>query len=368
MVSYIPTLKEYFAALRLADIWEREGNSVLKPLLDDPRWTEAILLTAGHFGEFSQYQATRFVRMILEAHSEHEDVLHRDLLLTAQCLVDDVRLDADLRRAILSELIKIYFASNSPHTLREDIRKVFGRLSGTFAGVSLLKVLTQRLTIPKSEDCRLTAAAALGQMGQAAATPEVVAALLRLLSDPVRAIRRAAVAVSGQMSQAAATPEVFAALLGLLPDPAGTVRRAAAAALGQMGQAAATPEVVAALLKLLSDPEEAVRRAAAAALGRTGQAAATPEVFAALLRLLSDPAGTIRWAAVAAWLQISHAPATPEVVAALLRLLSDPARAVRRAAARTLAQMGQAAATPEVLSTSIGLLFDPGGPRAKRRR
>ena len=51
------TFEEYFAALRLADIWEREGNSVLKPLLDDPRWTEAILLTAGHFGEFSRYPA-----------------------------------------------------------------------------------------------------------------------------------------------------------------------------------------------------------------------------------------------------------------------------------------------------------------------
>jgi HEAT repeats/NACHT domain len=228
------TFEEYFAALRLADIWERAGNSVLKPLLDDPRWTESILLTAGHFGEFSQYQATRFVRMILEAHSEHEDVLHRDLLLAAQCLADDVRLDADLRRAILSQLIKIYFSSNSPRTLREDIRKVFARLSGTFAGVSLLKGLTQRLTIPKSEVCRLTAAAALGQMGQAAATPEVLAALLKLLSDPEEAVRRAAAAALEQMGQVVASLEALSALYRLLTDHDRNVHAVAEWALRKM--------------------------------------------------------------------------------------------------------------------------------------
>jgi hypothetical protein len=36
------------------------------------RWNEIVLLTAGHLGEFSPYQATRFIRTILEMKSEYE--------------------------------------------------------------------------------------------------------------------------------------------------------------------------------------------------------------------------------------------------------------------------------------------------------
>jgi predicted NACHT family NTPase len=61
------TFEEYFAAARLGELWDREGSRVLKPLLHDPRWLEIILLAAGRFSEFSQYQASRFVRAVVEA-------------------------------------------------------------------------------------------------------------------------------------------------------------------------------------------------------------------------------------------------------------------------------------------------------------
>ena len=359
------TFEEYFAALRLADKWQREGDSVLKPLLHDPRWTEIILLAAGHFGEFNQYQATRFVRTILEAQSEYEDILHRDLFMAAQCLADDVRVDAELRREILSKLLKVHFDSKSPDALREDVGKVLARLGGTSIEKDMLKALTERLTARKS-DVRAVAAKALGQMGQAVATPEVLSVLLKLLADPDKYVRQAAAQALGQMGQAVATPEVLSALLKLLADPDKYVRQAAAQALGQMGQAAATPEVLSTLLKRLTDPEESMRPAVARALGQMGPAAATPEVLSTLLKRLTDPETKGRVAVAVTLGLMREAAATPEVLSTLLKLLADPDKDARFLAVIVLGIIGEAAATPEVLAALLKLLTDPegGGVRA----
>jgi hypothetical protein len=63
------TFEEYFAAVRLGELWDREGSQVLKPLLHDPRWVEIILLAAGRFGEFSQYQAASCARSLMQGAS-----------------------------------------------------------------------------------------------------------------------------------------------------------------------------------------------------------------------------------------------------------------------------------------------------------
>jgi predicted NACHT family NTPase len=169
------TFEEYFTAVHLADKWEREGKSVLKPLLHDPRWSETILLTAGLLSESSQYRATRFVKTILSARSEYENILHRDSLMAARCLADDVRVDAEVRRAISGKLLKLYFDFKLPGALREDIRQVFARLRGTTVEKDVLETLIERFT-DSDENVRGAAARALGQMGAAAATPEVRAA------------------------------------------------------------------------------------------------------------------------------------------------------------------------------------------------
>jgi ABC-type nitrate/sulfonate/bicarbonate transport system substrate-binding protein len=68
------------------------------------------------------------------------------------------------------------------------------------------------------------------------------------------------------MGEAAARPEVLQALLKRLREVYVYVRRAAARALGAMGEAAARPEVLQALLEGLRDESEDVREAAAEAL------------------------------------------------------------------------------------------------------
>jgi len=74
---------------------------------------------------------------------------------------------------------------------------------------------------------------------------------------PDRAVRWAAAEALGEMGKAAATPEVVGALLGRLRDGDEDpfVRSAAARALGRMGPRAATPEVLRALVECLG-PEE----------------------------------------------------------------------------------------------------------------
>ncbi|MCI0490545.1 MAG: HEAT repeat domain-containing protein [Blastocatellia bacterium] len=185
------TFEEYFAAVRLSDKWEREGDDVLKSVLHDPRWTEIILLAAGHLGESSQYRATRFVEAISGAQSEYENILHRDLLMAARCLGDDIRVDPDLRGAVVSGLLELYFSPESPHSLKEDIRKAFAQLGNTPAEPEIVESLAKRLS-DNEVSVRSGAASALGAMGERAASTDVIGALIDRLSDNNVNVRSAA--------------------------------------------------------------------------------------------------------------------------------------------------------------------------------
>lgn len=260
------TFEEYFATVRLCELWEREGNEVLKPRMHDPRWNEIILLAAGRFGDMSQFQATRFVRAVLESDNEYEDVLHRDLLLAARCLGDSVRVDRDLRGEIVERLCKIYFDSKSAWSLRADIRKAFALLGGSTACDDLVEILLERMS-DADWSVRAEAARALGEMGEMAASGGVIAALLERLSDAEWSVRDAAASALGAMGEEAAREDVIAALLERLSDAERLVRAAAARAMGAMGERAAREDVIVALLERVSDAEWSVQDAAAKAIG-----------------------------------------------------------------------------------------------------
>jgi HEAT repeat protein len=77
------------------------------------------------------------------------------------------------------------------------------------------------------------------RLGAAAATPEVLAALLGMLRDRDKAVRPrigfgdTAIKMVRRLGAAAATPEVLAALLGMLRDPHLEVRGDAASVLAE---------------------------------------------------------------------------------------------------------------------------------------
>jgi HEAT repeat protein len=350
------TFEEYFAAVRLCELWERNGNEVLKPLMHDPRWNEIVLLAAGRFGDISQYQATRFVRAILESGSELEDVLHRDLFLTARCLGDGVRVDRELRREIVNRLCKLYFDSKSPSSLHVDIRNTFALLGGTTACDDLMEILLERLSDADGER-RAAAAYAIGLMGEKAAREEVIAALLERLSDADESVRHAAAYAIGLMGEKAAREEVIAALLERFSDADGFVSYVAAYATGDLGK----EEVIAALLERMSDTNKHVRAAAVVALGTMGEKAAREEVIMALLERLSDADEGVRFDAAHAIGLMGEKAAREEVIAALLQCLSDAGEGVRFTAAHAIGLMGEKAAREEVIAALLERLSDASG-------
>ena len=152
------------------------------------------------------------------------------------------------------------------------------------------------------------------------------------LADPDANVRRAAAGALGQLGAAAATPEVLATLLQALADPDATCAGWLPSA-GAAGRGGGDPEVLA-LLHTLADPDADVRRAAAGrwgswarqrrrprcdglappwpirtqtyaggcrALGQLGAAAATPEVLTALLHTLADPDANVPGGCLERW-------------------------------------------------------------------
>jgi len=354
------TFEEYFAAVRLCELWEREGNDVLKPLMHDPRWNEIVLLAAGRLGDSSQFQATQFVRGILESGSEYEDVLRRDLFLAARCLGEGVRADRELREEIVDLLRKLYFDSKSPGSLREDIRKTFGLLGNTAARDDLVEALLERLSAADGA-VRSAAARALGALGEKAAREEVIAALLERLSNAEWSVRYEAARALGALGEKAAREEVIAVLLERLSDADGFVRYEVARVLGALGEKAAREEVIAALLERLSAADGFVRSAAARALGALGEKAAREEVIAALLERLSDAEGFVRYEVARALGALGEKAAREEVIAALLERLSAADGAVRSAAVSALGALGEKAAREEVIAALLERLSDADG-------
>jgi len=104
-------------------------------------------------------------------------------------------------------------------------------------------------------------------------------------------VQAAAMGAVVRGGRAAATPEVLTALLWLLGDSDEHVRCAAAWALEGLGDAAATPEFLAFLAGLLGDPHKHihVRSVAAKAVASLGEKAANrPEFLLALSQMLRD--------------------------------------------------------------------------------
>jgi cyclophilin family peptidyl-prolyl cis-trans isomerase len=103
-------------------------------------------------------------------------------------------------------------------------------------------------------------------------------ALVALLADPDRSVRRRAVLAAGRIGE----PSTVPSLLERLTDTETEVRQMAAFALGLVGDRAAVDP----LLAVLKDPEAIVRGRAAEALGQIGDPRAAPAVAALVIAAL----------------------------------------------------------------------------------
>lgn len=355
------TFEEYFAARRLTDKWQREGNAVLGPLLHDPRWSEVILLAAGHLAQYSQFEATKFVRAILEAGSQYEEILHRDLLLTARCLGDDARVDTDLRKLIESRLLAIYFERGTNTSLRADLRRAFGWFRNLQVGMEVSGLLSAFLASDDESVAEL-AARGISELGDTALNDNVTEQLLKLLD---RGSFLSVEAAGKALAKRTQHKDLIEGLLERLSAENWQASYGAAYALGELGTAAATPDVISGLLCLLSSDDltltdDLTRWAAARALGRMGRLAARDEVIAQLRRHLRKYHATVSEAAAVSLGQIVLATGEKaevnELIGESLKLIERGAADTKNAAALLLGQLTNGAATDEVIERLVGLL------------
>ncbi len=359
------TFEEYFAARELVRNPQTAARKI-HPLRHDPRWREPILLAIGFASQGFPDLPSSLIRTAILAEgeeaallkckpSQYESILHRDLLLAARVLGDDVRVDPLLQRQIVAQLANLYFADSSPKVLCEDIQKVFTSLAGTFANDDVVEFLERRLS-DSAPSLRSAAASALEAMEERAVSAGLIEKLLALLADTEGTVRSAAASALGAMGGQAASEDVIEKLLGLLASTEGAVRSAAASALGSVGERAAREDVIEKLLGSLADTEEAVRSAAASALGAMGGQAASEDVIEKLLGLLADTEWSVRRDASYSLGQLWEQAVAEGVVEKLADLLASSERDVQDAALRTLGELGERVASEDVIEKLLSLL------------
>jgi HEAT repeat protein len=199
--------------------------------------------------------------------------------------------------------------------------------------------------VPRGKDCpvwrvkgslRMPGTAhesALTPVGEGAAGPEEVPALLAALKQAESQARAEAAGELGAIGPAAGA--ATAALRVTLKDPDALVRVSAAQALARID--ARDPAPVPVLADLLKDKSVKARKAAAYALGNLG--ADARDAVPALVQTLKDADPAVRWTAAESLGQVG-APAAA-AVPALVELLHDAQS--RAAAADALGQIGAAA-------------------------
>ena len=160
----------------------------------------------------------------------------------------------------------------------------------------------------------------------------------------------------GEMGEKAATSEVISRLVSALGDENSNVRASACVALGEMGEKAATSEVISKLVSALGDENSNVRESACDALGKMGEKAATSEVISKLASALGDEDSDVRRSACDALAKMGEKAATSEVISKLVSALGDEDSYVRRIACDALAKMGEKAATSEVINKLLVIL------------
>ena len=193
----------------------------------------------------------------------------------------------------------------------------------------------------------------LGNMGEKAATDEVITKLLNALRDRKSWARNSASIALEKMREKAATDEVITKLVCALEDESDHVRSWACQALGSLGEKAATDDVITKLVCALEDESDHVRSWACQALGSLGEKAATDDVITKLVCALEDESDDARSCVCQALGKMGEKAATSEVITKLVSVLEDQSDNVRMHACNALSKMGEKAATNEVIVNLI---------------
>ncbi|CAF4022603.1 unnamed protein product, partial [Adineta steineri] len=256
----------------------------------------------------------------------------------------------------------------------------------------VIDVFVKALTI-YDRQVRSRACKAIGDIGEKAATKEVIDALIVTLqdcsvtADAVKALERLGINMASKYVIDAlvealenvdihSDPRGICKAIDYIGEKAGSKEAEVCAVLGQIGEKAATKEVINALVLALRDSESELRVAAYTALGQIAKKAATKEMISVLLEALRDTKSDIRAslctalgqigekaatkerAACTALGQIGEKAATNEVINALILALRDTKSDLRESVCTTLGQIGEKVVTKEVINALVEALRD----------
>ena len=318
------TFQEYLTAEEICDRFEEGEDEVIldhiRDHLHDGHWREVLLLLVS---KLKKKRVAKAIESVLNAGSEYEKWLHRDLLFAGWCLTED---PMDLKTAapdlvgeILDRLvaIEIWNTERNGNRAREEASKIIHRLGGTAFQVEIWERLNaQAGTIDRVRLCEFQAS--LGHEEKA------IEVLLSLLKDNEADVRYRAVASLVKLGNPSS--EVMNGLLSLLKDNNSHVRSIVVESLVQLGNTSL--EVVNELLSLLKDNKAHVRSRAARSICKFEYL--SQEGVDKLLSLLKDPPSNVRLYAAVILRQLGNS--SPEV----LNILEERSRTLTPSVLRSV--------------------------------
>ncbi|MCE7987973.1 MAG: NACHT domain-containing protein [Caldilinea sp. CFX5] len=359
------TFQEYFAGRALARMDAEQRWAVLQPRLHLPRWREPILLCAGQLGVIEQRRdlVTDLIQRIVNAHNDHEELLHRDLFLAAAAMADDVGINQSLYQILYEQLAALHtdpnptiqaFAINGlAHLARlgqnQAEKLLLNSLADTNLQLSIIRntkpffteekgfALRKAISIKLNDNDWLVRQAVVQALaGLVIHDPAICDAILTVLDDRAGAIRRTAMqALIGLL-------DINAPIRNTIVDKLNasnwSVRQTAVAALASLVKN--DPIVRDAIFNMFSDENSEVRCEVVQTLAVLVQS--DPFVRDEILTKLADSAYEVRQAAVQALASLTQSDIL--VRDAILNLLNDDDDhygVVRAAAVEALAVLSQ---------------------------
>jgi HEAT repeat protein len=380
------TFQEYLTAEEIFDRADVEDDTEIildhfRQHLHDQHWREVLLLLVS---KLKGKKAQKAIQAVLDAGSEYEQWLHRDLLFAGWCLTEDppelTVVAADLVGGILDRLVGLEI--EDVDLIGKKIRGELAEILHCFIETTVEQTVWERLQAQRERiDCfRLLefqayfgqeveaigafltqlrdlysfppsrTASALGKLENT----DLVSGLLSLLNDENLGVRSHAVSALGYLGSD--SPDVVSGLLSLISDKSWSVRWNVTLALANVRNTSL--DVMNGLLYLLESEEGEdedicyVALSAARTLGNIYKK--NSEVVSRLISLLEDEKSITRLGSAAALCRIGNT--NSEVIGVLLSLLKDEKDDVRLGAIESIAILGNI--TPSIFTGLLSLLED----------
>jgi HEAT repeat protein len=339
------TFQEYLTAEEIFDRADVEDDTEIilahfRQHLHDQHWREVLLLLVS---KLKGKKAQKAIQAVLDAGSEYEQWLHRDLLFAGWCLTEDppelTVVAQDWVGEILDRLVSLEVAKSK--RIGSKIRGEVEKILHCFGETTLERVSLEKLQAQGDRIDRFRLLKFQAELGQ---KKEAIDKLLSLLQDKDSDVRSSAIQLSYSLNNLSVVNRVFS----LLGDRNGLVGLRASSFLRYCGNT--SKNVVDDLLSSLGNKNPNVRLRAVEALRQLEYK--SEEILYALLPLLRDENSSVRAGVAEAlgWL----ANTSEAVLNGLRSLLGDEDLGVLARVVEALGRLGNP--SEEVVNLSLSLL------------